>query len=89
MSVRVVVRGVVQGVFFRQSLRHEADAAGVGGWVRNRGDGRVEAHLEGGTEAVEALVAWCRHGPARAVVTDVDVTPDPDEDVGEFRIRHD
>lgn len=87
--MRVLVRGVVQGVFFRQSLRREAEAAGVRGWVRNRSDGRVEAHLEGSAAAVEALVAWCRHGPPSAVVTDVDVRPDLAEGAGPFRIRHD
>ncbi len=54
---------MVQGVFFRDSCRKMAAAAGVTGWVRNRADGRVEAWLEGDRAAVERMVAWCRQGP--------------------------
>jgi acylphosphatase len=70
---RVVVAGRVQGVFFRDSTRAEAERAGVAGWVRNRDDGTVEALFEGPAAAVEALVAWCRTGPPRAAVEDVRV----------------
>ena len=70
---RVVVDGRVQGVFFRESCRREAMAVGVGGWVRNNADGTVEAVFEGDEAAVDRLVAWCRHGPPRALVTSVAV----------------
>lgn len=66
---RVVASGRVQGVWFRESLRQEASAHGVAGWVRNLDDGRVEAWLEGPSAEVERVVAWCRVGPSRAVVT--------------------
>lgn len=89
VAVRIVVRGVVQGVFFRQSMRSEADTAGVSGWVRNLADGRVEAVVEGRPEAVDALVAWSRSGPSRAVVTDVDVREIPVSGVAGFRVRSD
>lgn len=84
---RVVVSGRVQGVWFRESCRREAEAAGVGGWVRNRADGRVEAAFEGEPTAVLAMVTWCRLGPPRAEVTGVDVTDE--ELMGEvgFRVR--
>lgn len=68
---RVQVDGRVQGVFFRDSCARQARALGVGGFVRNRGDGGVEAVFEGETDAVERMEAWCRHGPPRAVVTSV------------------
>ena len=71
---RVVVRGDVQGVFFRDSTRKEAEARGVSGSVTNRSDGAVEAVFEGRPEAVEAMVAFCREGPSRAQVEDVEVT---------------
>ncbi len=74
---RVVVHGLVQGVFFRQSCRQEAKAAGVTGWVRNEPDGSVSAQFEGSAEAVEAMVRWCRTGPSRAVVTDLEVSKVP------------
>lgn len=70
---RVVVTGRVQGVFFRDSCRQEAQSAGVEGWVRNTPDGTVEAWFEGPPAAVERLVGWCRSGPRRADVDDVDV----------------
>ena len=76
--VRVIVRGRVQGVFFRDSCREQARALGVGGWVRNRGDGSsVEAVFEGRPEVVGRMIAWCHHGPPRAVVESVDVTDEP------------
>ena len=71
---RVVVNGRVQGVFFRDSCRREAQRAGVTGWVRNRHDGAVEAEFEGPADAVDRVTAWCRSGPSRAVVTHIDVT---------------
>ena len=71
---RVVVSGRVQGVFFRDSCRREAERVGVTGWVRNRYDGAVEAEFEGAADAVDHVTAWCRSGPSRAVVTRIDVT---------------
>ena len=74
MSRRVIVHGRVQGVFFRDTCRRLAVEAGLAGWVRNRPDGAVEACFEGPGPAVERLVAWCRRGPPRAVVTGVEVS---------------
>lgn len=73
---RVIVHGRVQGVFFRDSCRREADRAGVRGWVANRADGTVEATFEGAQESVEALCDWCRKGPANARVDRVEVHPE-------------
>lgn len=73
IRVRVVVTGDVQGVFFRDGCRREAQARGVSGWVRNTAAGTVEAELEGEQRDVDAMVAWCRHGPPRATVTGVAV----------------
>jgi len=84
---RVVVRGRVQGVWFRQSCREAAEAAGVAGWVRNRPDGTVEAVLEGGAAEVERMVGWCRRGPTSAVVTGVDVEDEPPEGLTGFGVR--
>lgn len=70
---RVVVHGLVQGVWFRETTRRTAERHGVAGWVRNRADGTVEAVFEGSVEAVERLVGFCRLGPPEARVTRVDV----------------
>jgi acylphosphatase len=85
--VRVVVSGRVQGVFFRDSCRNEAQEHGVRGFVRNRADGTVEAEFEGPEAAVERVVAWCHQGPPRARVDAVDT--ERIATVGEpgFRVR--
>ena len=70
---RVVVRGVVQGVGFRWSARNRARTGGVSGWIRNRGDGAVEAVFEGECDAVESMVRWCQSGPRGAEVDGVEV----------------
>jgi acylphosphatase len=64
----------VQGVFFRDTCRRQAVRAGVAGWVRNEPDGSVVAMFEGPRAAVEEMVRWCREGPPRARVEQVDVT---------------
>jgi acylphosphatase len=79
---RVVVRGDVQGVFFRDSTRKEAEAYGLSGSVTNRADGAVEAVFEGPREDVDALIAFCREGPSRAHVEDVEVTEEEPEGSG-------
>jgi acylphosphatase len=82
--VRVVVHGRVQGVFFRDTVRRSARERGVGGSVRNRRDGSVEAVFEGAPEAVDALVALCRTGPPHARVESVEVTEEPPEGISGF-----
>lgn len=69
----MVVHGRVQGVFFRESTRRQAEASGVDGWVQNLQDGTVEAVFEGALTAVEALLEFCRCGPPGAQVADVEV----------------
>ena len=64
---------MVQGVFFRDTCRREAQAAGVAGWVRNLPDGTVEAAFEGPDDAVTRMVEWARTGPRHAQVENVDV----------------
>jgi acylphosphatase len=69
---RLLVSGRVQGVWFRDSCRAEAEAQGVAGWARNLVDGRVEVVLEGDEEAVSLVEAWCHRGPRRAEVVSVE-----------------
>lgn len=83
---RVEVHGQVQGVFFRDGVQQEAESQGVAGWVRNRDDGAVEAVFEGEEAAVEALVAFCREGPERAEVEDVEVSSEEPEDLDGFEV---
>ncbi len=78
----VYVTGKVQGVFFRQNTKRQAQKEGVTGWVKNLDDGRVEAVFEGEESAVKALVEFCRKGPRGAEVVDVTELLEPF--VGEF-----
>ena len=84
---RVVVSGEVQGVFFRDTCRRVAVGEGVGGFVRNLPDGRVEVCLEGEDEAVSRVVEWCRKGPSYARVTGVEVTDEEPRGDRGFEIR--
>jgi acylphosphatase len=63
----------VQGVFFRAEAQQEAGRLGITGWVHNEPDGSVAGHFEGQPDAVDSMVAWCREGPRRARVEQVDV----------------
>ena len=72
--------GLVQGVYFRDSLRQQAESLEVSGWVRNRSDGSVEAMLQGNESAVETLIAWCRIGNGKSRVERVEI----EEGQGEF-----
>ena len=72
-AVRVRISGRVQGVWFRAWTTKEATRHGLDGWVRNRSDGSVEALLSGPADAVDAMIAACRHGPPMARVADVAV----------------
>jgi acylphosphatase len=76
------MRGDVQGVFFRDSTRREAESRGVSGSVTNRADGAVEAVFEGSEAAVDAMVEFRRSGPSRAQVEAVDVTEEKPEGRG-------
>jgi len=84
---RASVAGRVQGVWFRESCRDQAQAAGVAGWVRNLADGRVEVVLEGPQAAVDEVLAWCRRGPRRARVDAVEVVDEAPVGEQGFRVR--
>jgi acylphosphatase len=84
----VIASGRVQGVFFRDSTQREARRRGAAGWVRNLGDGTVEAVFEGPPEVVEAMVEFCRRGPEHAQVDGLEIAADqPPEGLIGFAIR--
>lgn len=72
--MHVVVRGEVQGVGYRYTMRMVARDAGVTGWVRNRRDGSVEAEIEGTPEQVDEVVAWMAEGPPGSHVREARVS---------------
>jgi acylphosphatase len=79
---RLVISGRVQGVWYRESMRIEAERLGVAGWVRNRAGGTVEAVVHGDEDAVAAIIAWAWRGPPAAEVSHIEIS----EDSGEYSI---
>ena len=76
MTLRLVIYGRVQGVYFRESMRREALGLSVAGWVRNRNDGAVEALVHGDPVVVDAIVRWAHRGPELANVEQVVIEPE-------------
>ncbi|GAA0164301.1 hypothetical protein Leryth_000911 [Lithospermum erythrorhizon] len=81
LQVRAVIKGRVQGVFYRNWTIENATQLGLKGWVRNRRDGSVEALFSGPPEKVQEMEQRCRRGPPDAMVTGFEVVPS-DEDPG-------
>lgn len=91
MSIRrfhAIVHGRVQGVFYRDYTRQQAELLGVHGWVRNLPDGTVEAVIEGEADKVVVMRKWLQTGSPLAAVTAVDITDE--EPTGErgFSVRY-
>ncbi len=84
---RAVITGEVQGVFFRDTARREAESRAVAGWVANRPDGAVEAVFEGEQDSVEAILEFCRRGPGRARVEAIAITEEEPEGLSGFEVR--
>jgi acylphosphatase len=84
---RVVAHGRVQGVFFRDATRREAERRGVAGSATNAPDGSVECVFEGEAGAVEAMIAFVRGGPGHASVDTVDVTEEQPRGLSGFDTR--
>lgn len=72
-TLHLVIHGRVQGVFFRDSMRREAQRLALTGWVRNTTEGTVEAMVQGEKNAVDNIVQWAHHGPERAQVIKIEV----------------
>ncbi len=84
---RAVAHGRVQGVFFRDATRREAERRGVSGWAANTSDGTVEVVLEGAPGAVAAMVDFLRAGPGHASVSRLDVAEEEPEGLSGFSVR--
>jgi acylphosphatase len=84
---KVIVRGRVQGVFFRAACQDAALSAGVSGWVSNEPDGTVHAVFEGEADAVESMVGWCHEGSPQSIVDDVEVVDEDPTGARGFTVR--
>ncbi|MFC5358678.1 acylphosphatase [Azospirillum himalayense] len=86
-AVLARVHGKVQGVWYRGWTVDTANRLGLAGWVRNRGDGTVEALFAGPADAVDRMLEACRRGPSAAIVSDIAVEPARDPGPGVFEQR--
>lgn len=86
-TVHLLIKGKVQGVFYRQTAKEVAIANGITGWVRNTEEGDVEITASGSENALKAYINWCHDGPARAKVTAVKITPVADQLFDVFEVR--
>jgi acylphosphatase len=86
-TIRLIVRGMVQGVGYRAWAMRLAAELGLRGWVRNRADGTVEMLATGSDAAVAALAEAARHGPRAARVSDVQVSEDRDDGSAGFDVH--
>lgn len=85
-SVHLLVKGKVQGVFFRASAMEVADSLQIKGWVKNTPDGDVELLACGPEEKVQQFIDWCKKGPSRAVVTQVQVSDSDNYSFDSFQV---
>jgi acylphosphatase len=87
--ITIIVEGLVQGVFYRDSTRRKASELDLVGTVRNLQDGSVEIVAEGPRDALEDLVHWARAGPSAAVVSGVKIIyRPPTGEFDDFQIRY-
>ena len=84
----ICLSGHVQGVFYRVWAQGHARELGVSGWIRNRPDGSVEAHLAGDESAVTRMIERMRRGPSNARVDEFSVEEEAPESLGRFEVRH-
>ena len=85
-TIHLLIKGKVQGVFYRATAKEVADEIGLRGWVKNTEEGDVEAMVSGSEQELERYIKWAWEGPRRAKVTDVIISPNPDADFTDFKI---
>ncbi len=73
-TVQLLIKGKVQGVFYRATAKKEADSLGLKGWIKNTKEGDVACMAMGNGKAIEAFIEWCKKGPKQAIVSDVAIT---------------
>jgi len=87
-SVRVYINGNVQGVFFIEFIKENAEKHNVKGFVRNLEDGRIEIFLEGNPNGVNSMIELCKKGPKHAQIKNVEINEEKFQDFKIFKILH-
>ena len=85
-TIHLLIKGKVQGVFYRATARSVANRLGITGWIRNTDDGDVEAVISGNGEITQHFIDWCWQGPEKAMVTDVQVREMPEQKFSDFKV---
>ena len=85
-TVSIIVKGRVQGVYYRQTTQEKATSLGITGTVRNLPDRNVKIMATGEKEQLNKLVAWCRQGPSRAEVASVECKEEELRVFPDFRV---
>ena len=88
-TVHLLIKGKVQGVYYRASAKEQADRLSLTGRIKNTPEGNVEITATGDAVQLETFITWCRQGPSKAFVTNVEVTPAPDTPFTGFNILRD
>jgi acylphosphatase len=89
IAKHILVKGQVQGVFFRKNTKQVAEALNVDGWIKNTKEGNVEIFAQADKDAIEKLIAWCSQGPPRANVEDVEIKDAAiDKSINNFSIEY-
>ena len=87
--VRMIIQGIVQGVFFRANAKKAAEMLGLKGYARNMADGSVEIVAEGPEQKIKELIEFCKKGPRAARVDKVDVhIEEASNEFDNFKVRH-
>jgi len=87
-AVKLTIKGSVQGVFFRNFIKEQAEKLEINGFVRNLESGHVEVFAEGDIDNVDKLIEICSQGPKHAEIKNVDIKESPFQDFQEFKILH-
>jgi len=87
-AVRLYIKGTVQGLFFRQFIKDNAERNDVKGFARNLEDGRVEVFAEGDNNNVEKMIELCKIGPKHSQIENVEIKEEKFQDFKEFKILH-
>ena len=85
-TIHLLIKGKVQGVFYRATAKKIADKLNVSGWIKNTDDGDVESIVSGDESNLQEFIKWCRQGPEKAKVEDVIVTPEEEKSFNSFEV---
>ena len=86
-TTRLLIKGKVQGVFYRAGAKEIAKNIGITGWIKNVANGDVEVLVTGTTAQIMEFINWCWQGPGKAMVTDIGITEEPEEGFSDFVVK--